>query len=80
MRLTYCLLAAQIGEGYHNAKSRYLFRDFVDATAQVTISQSQITVRFQERAHNPLLIAGGFGKIDVPVSWLGGKHLRLVLG
>lgn len=76
----YRLLAAQIGQGYHNAKSRHLFRDFVDASAQVTISQSQITVQFQKRAHNPLLIAAGFGKIDVPVPWLGGKHLRLILG
>lgn len=76
----YRLLAAQIGQGYHNAKSRHLFRDFVDASAQVTISQSQITVQFQKRAHNPLLIATGFGKIDVPVPWLGGKHLRLILG
>jgi len=76
----YRLLAAQIGQGYHNAKSRHLFRDFVDASAQVTISQSQITVQFQKRAHNPLLIAAGFGKIDVPVPWLGGKQLRLILG
>ena len=76
----YRLLAAQIGEGYQNAKSRHLFRDFIAATAQVTISQEDITVRFQKRAHNPLLLAAGFDTIHVAVPWLGGKHLRLVLG
>ena len=32
----YRLLAGQIGRGYEQAKSRHLFRDFVDATAKVT--------------------------------------------
>jgi hypothetical protein len=32
----YRLLGARIGHGYQQAKSRHLFRDFVDATAQVT--------------------------------------------
>jgi len=76
----YRLLATQIGQGYQHAKSRHLFRDFIDATAQVAITQTDITVRFQKRAHNPLLIAAGFDTIDVPVPWLGGKHLHLVLG
>ena len=76
----YRVLAVQIGEGYQNAKSRHLFRDFIDATAQVAITQNDVTVRFQRRAHNPLLLAAGFDKIDVPVPWLRGKHLRLVLG
>jgi hypothetical protein len=76
----YRLLAVQIGEGYQNAKSRHLFRDFIDATAQVLITQDDVTVRFQKRAHNPLLIAAGCDTIDTVVPWLGGKHLRLALG
>jgi len=76
----YRLLAAQTGQGYHNAKSRHLFRDFIDATAGVTLTSNEITVRFQKRAHNPLLIAAGFGKTDVPVPWLGGKRLRFGFG
>jgi len=75
----YRLLATQIGQGYQHAKSRHLFRDFIDATAKVAITQKDVTIRFQKRAHNPLLIAAGFDTIDVPVPWLGGKHLRLVL-
>ena len=76
----YRLLATQIGQGYQHAKSRHLFRDFINATAQVSITQNDVTVRFQKRAHNPLLIAAGFDTIDTPVPWFGGKHLRIVLG
>ena len=76
----YRLLAAQIGNGYQTAKSRHLFRDFIDATAKVSISKQRIEVHFQKRAHNPLLIAAGFGKIDLAVPWLDGKSVSFVLG
>jgi len=75
----YRLLAAQIGNGYEHAKSRCLFQNFVDATAQITLTPGEVIVRFQKRAHNPLLLAAGFDKIDTPIPWLGGKHLRLIL-
>lgn len=76
----YRLLGTQIGHGYKDAKSRHLFRDFIDASALVRIGQSDIEVHFQKRAHNPLLAAAQFGNLDVPVPWLGGKHLRFKLG
>lgn len=76
----YRLLGAQIGRGYETARARHIFRDFVDATAKVTIDEDEIRVRFQKRAHNPLLLAAGLAKTDVVVPWLGGKRLRLVLG
>jgi hypothetical protein len=76
----YRLLAARVGNGYEVAKSRHLFRDFVDATAGVTISDKTIVVRFQKRAHNPLLTAAGFDQTDVAIPWLRGKRLHLVFG
>ena len=76
----YRLLAVRVGNGYESAKSRHLFRDFIDASAKVTITEREIVVRFQKRAHNPLLIASGFDETDVAVPWLGNKRLRLVLG
>ena len=75
----YRLLAAQIVNGYEHAKSRHLFQDFVDATAQITLTPDQLIVRFQKRAHNPLLLAAGFDKIDTPIPWLDAKRLRLIL-
>ena len=76
----YRLLAGRIGRGYDQAKSRHLFRDFVDATAKVGISESEIAVRYQKRAHNPLLVAAGFDRTETVIPWLGGKRLRLVFG
>jgi hypothetical protein len=76
----YRLLAGRIGHGYETAKSRHVFRDFVEATAAVTITDAEIQVRFQRRAHNPLLLAAGFDQIDVAIPWLGKKRLRFVFG
>jgi hypothetical protein len=76
----YRLFAHQIGNGYQTAKSQHIFRDFIDATAKVTITRREIWVRFQKRAHNPLLLAAGLEKTDVRIPWLGGKRLRLVFG
>ena len=76
----YRLLAGRIGRGYERTESRHLFRDFVDATAEVEVKESSIVVRYQKRAHNPLLIAAGFDTTDVAIPWLGRKRLHLVFG
>ena len=59
----YRLLGTELGEGIHECEvSAHLGRDFIDATAVVTIDSSTITVQFQKRAHNPhLLEAGSIG-------------------
>ena len=76
----YRLLAARIGHGYEIAESRRLFRDLINASATITVEEKAIVVRFQRRAHNPLLIAAGFDRTNVVIPWLGRKRLRLVLG
>jgi hypothetical protein len=76
----YRIFGNKIGQGYEHAKSRTLFRDFVDAHASVEIEPQLITVRFQKRAHNPLLLNAGFDKKLVKVPWLANKQLRLVFG
>ncbi len=76
----YRLLRSQIGNGYNTAKSRYIFRDFINATAQINIDKKDIFVRFQKRAHNPLLKAAGFDKLDIPIPWLENKHLHIIFG
>ena len=76
----YRLLAGRIGRGYERAKSRHLFRDFVDASARVTLGESEVVVRYQKRAHNPFLVAAGLDETDTVIPWLGSKRLRLVFG
>jgi len=61
----YRILSSKIGNGYQTAKSRHIFRDFVDATGHVMITEKEILVRFQKRAHKPLLIAADIDKIDI---------------
>jgi hypothetical protein len=70
----YRLLASRIGHGYETAKSRQIFRDFADATATVDMDKNNITVHFQKRAHNPLLVSRGYADTDPPLPWLGGKR------
>jgi Transposase DDE domain len=74
----YRLLGKKIGKGYDTAKSRHIFRDFVDAPAQISLTDKEIQVRFYKRAHNPLLLAAGFADTDVPIPWLDNKHLRFI--
>jgi hypothetical protein len=76
----YRLLGTRIGQGYEVAKSRHLFRDFIDATATIRLTEREVVVRFQRRAHNPLLLAAGFADTDVAIPWLGKKRLRIELG
>lgn len=76
----YRIFGNKIGQGYEHAKSRTLFRDFVDAHASIEIQPQLITVRFQKRAHNPLLLNAGFDKHLVKIPWLANKQLRLVFG
>jgi hypothetical protein len=76
----YRLLGAQVGRGYAEAKGRHIFRDFIDAVGLITLTDHEIIVQYQKRAHNPLLIAAGFANTDVSVPWLGDKRLRFVFG
>lgn len=76
----YRLLGASIGRGYETARSNHIFRDFVDATATIDLTEKEVIVQFQKRAHNPLLLAAGFDKECLPIPWLANRTLRLVFG
>jgi transposase len=49
----------KVGHGYEKAKSRHIFRDFIDATATIDISEAAIDVVFQQRTQ-PIARGGGF--------------------
>ena len=48
------------------------------AVALITLTNKEIQVRFQKRAHNSLLLAAGFADTDPPVPWLEGRSLHLI--
>lgn len=77
----YRLFGEQIGNGYATAKARHIFRDFIEASANIIITDGdEIIVKFQKRAHNPLLLAAGYGEVDVRVPWLDNRRLRFDFG
>jgi hypothetical protein len=76
----YRTLGARIGGTYTTAESRHIFRDFVQASARVSLTEDTVHVQFGKRAHNPLLISAGFAKIDVAVPWWQGRRLKLSFG
>jgi len=76
----YRLFGHQIGNGYAEAKARHIYRDLIGAVGDVSLTEDEIAVRFQKRAHNPLLLAAGFAEKHPEVPWLGGRRLRLTFG
>ena len=76
----YRYLGQRIGNGYETAQSRQLFLNFIDASATVLLDERTVVVRFQKRAHNPLLVAAGFDTTDIRVPWLGNRRLQFQFG
>ncbi len=76
----YRLLGARIGGDYANAESRHIYRDFIQASARITITPNTVEVRYGKRAHNPYLLAAGFADTDTPVPWWDGRRLKLSFG
>lgn len=76
----YRLLGERVGNGYQKARSHHIFRDLVDASADVAITNEEVVVRFGKRAHNPLLVAAGFDRIETIVPWWRNRRLRFAFG
>ena len=73
----YRLLAVRLGNGKQNAKSRTLFRNFIKAPADITISEQAIEVRLGRRANNPFLLNASYDKTDIAVPWLDNRRLQI---
>jgi hypothetical protein len=72
----YRMLGRRIA-GYESAQSRQLFRHFLNTPAEVEITDTRVDVTLPKRAHNPLLLAAGFGQGSTPVPWWDGRPLAL---
>ena len=73
----YRLMARRM-RGYDDAQARQIFRDLIDMTADVTIADADITVRFHRRAHLPIVLASGILDKTLRVPWWNGRNLRFV--
>ena len=73
----YRLMANRM-RGYDDAWARQIFRDLIDMSADVTITKSEVTVRFHRRAHLPIVRASDLFNKSVRVPWWNGLPLRFV--
>jgi transposase len=72
----YRMVARQL-QGFESAKARQVFRHFLDTPGQITIEGRNVEVALPKRAHNPLLIAAGFGEGSTVVPWWDDHRLTL---
>src|SRR5215467_4022601 len=73
----YRLMAKQM-RGYNDAQARQIFRDLIDMSADVAITDREVTVRFHRRAHLPIVLDSDLFKKTTPVPWWNGLPLRFV--
>ena len=64
--------------GYHDAQARQIFRDLIDMSADVVVTEREVTVRFHRRAHLPVVLDSELFKTSTPVPSWGGLPLRLI--
>jgi hypothetical protein len=72
----YRLLARRM-RGYDDAQARHIFRDLIDTPADVTVTETEVLVRFHRRAHLPIIVASGILASTVTVPWWNGYSLRM---
>ncbi len=73
----YRLMADRIGREYARAQAKQIFRNLLDVSATVTITDADVTVTLDKRAHNPYLVASRLTDQPTPMPWFGGTSLRL---
>ena len=71
----YRLMAERIGREYERAQAKKLFRNLLDVSAAVTVTETDVIVKLDKRAHNPYLVASGLADASTPMPWFGGKKL-----
>jgi hypothetical protein len=72
----YRLLARRM-RGYADAQARNIFRDLIDTPANVEVSEHEVRVHFERRAHLPIIIASGILDAPVRVPWWHNHTLRM---
>jgi hypothetical protein len=70
-------LIAQRMRGYSNAQARQIFRDLIDMSADVEVSQKEVSVSFHRRAHLPIILASDLMEKPLAVPSWNGLPLRL---
>ena len=70
-------LVAQRMRGYGDAQARQIFRDLIDMSADIEVTEKEVSVSFHRRAHLPIILASDLMEKPIPVPWWNGLPLRL---
>jgi hypothetical protein len=70
-------MAGRIGREYERAQAKKIFRNLLDVSATVVITEDDIIVTIDKRAHNPYLVASGLTDEPTPMPWYGNKSLAI---
>lgn len=68
---------AQALVGFETAHPKQVFRRFLNAPAQVSVSETDVRVRIRRRAHHLILPASGVPEAEPTVPWWDGRRLHL---
>jgi hypothetical protein len=61
---------------YENKTPERIHRHFIDTTGILRVDADHVTVQLSRRTWTPVLLQAGFGDLDLPVPWWGGRRLR----
>jgi hypothetical protein len=64
--------------GFDKAKPKQLYRKFVQTAGLIEVMPEQIVVRFDRRAHNPILREAALDRECPPIPWLADRKIVFV--
>jgi transposase len=63
-------------KGCEKMEPKQLYRKFVETGGHLSLTDDEISVSFDRRAHNPVIAQAHLDRQPQPIPWLGGKRLR----
>ena len=71
----YKLLVREIRK-FHKSRPKTIFRSFIESRAKIDIEKDLITVKFEKRSFNPLIMDWVRKRQNILVPWMGNRRLR----
>jgi hypothetical protein len=73
----YRLMAEKIGREYERSQAKKIYWNMLDVSATVAVTEDDVIVTIDKRAHNPYLVASGLADTATPMPWYGNKQLLI---
>jgi len=71
----YRTMAQRIGREYSHSQAKTVFRNLLNLSGKVEITEASVVVTLDKRAHNPYLVASGLADQPIKMPWFGNKKL-----